>query len=104
MSEIQKPIVEVIQAENDVITVRVNLSAPNRTIERHLIRTLKPFKICPKNPKVKEGVNLMLKNPVLSAGEASRIVCNSTRLERQIRYWSDKLISFVALPTVGGAQ
>jgi hypothetical protein len=92
--------VELLASEphQNTIAVRIDTSAPIRTIERQLRRVLKPFKICPKNKSVRAAVALMLNDPDLSPAEASRRVCNTARLERQIRYWSDKLIS------VGGAR
>ena len=83
--------IEVIKTEADSVIVRISLTAVPRLIERELSRRLKPFRL-PKTPLVRKAVHLMADNPALTASEASRAVCGSERLARQIAYWSAKVL------------
>lgn len=90
--------VTVVEATNDTATIRVDLSASGRTLEREILKALKPYRFrLPKNSLVRQGLDLCVKNPALTAGEASRQVCGSDRLVRRIAYWLGKTI-------VGGSR
>jgi hypothetical protein len=88
--------VEVVKHELETITVRIDLTASPRQIERQLARVIKPFR-CPKTPEVRDGVMWMVANPGKTPGEASQHICGSDRLTRRIGYWASKLI-------VGGSR
>jgi len=91
-NEQKKQPVEIISQDLFRATVKIDLAASPRDIERQLARLIKPFR-CPKTPEVRRGVELMVMNPKMTAEEASMKASQTTRFARRIAYWHAKLVT-----------
>jgi hypothetical protein len=90
--------VTIVETTDTVALIRIDLTASNRTLERELLKALRPYRRrLPKHSQVRQGLQLCIENPRITAGEASRRVCNSDRLARRIAYWVGKVVT-------GGSQ